>query len=234
MKYYEEKDYYRALQLFDQLLPVYRGTDKAEKIAYRYAYCYFNQEQFTLASFEFNTFAQSFPKSDKAEECLYMSAYCKYLDSPVSSLDQTSTMDAIKELQIFINMYPESKRVPECNELLDKLRYKLQTKYFETAKLYYNIEDYNAAITAFKSILKEFPETKYKESILYYIVKANYKYASKSIDAKKYTRYTSTIDAYNAFKNDYPQSAYMKECNNINKVSIKELSKYKNLNPDIL
>ncbi len=43
MKYYEHKDYYRALQLFDQLLPVYRGTAKAEKIAYCYAYSYYEQ-----------------------------------------------------------------------------------------------------------------------------------------------------------------------------------------------
>ncbi len=234
MKYYEHKDYFRALQLFDQLAPVFRETDKAEKIAYSYAYCYYNQEQFTLASYQFSTFVSSFPKSDKAEECDYMSAYCTYLDSPPPSLDQTYTMDAIKQLQAFINLYPNSKRIPECNELLDKLRYKLQTKYFETAKLYYNIEDFNGAITAFKSIIIEFPETKYKEEILYFIIKSNFKYASKSIESKKFARYASTLEAYNDFKNSFPQSSYMKECNMINKISLKEITKFKNPNTDNL
>lgn len=234
MKYYDQKDYYRALQLFDQLLPVYRGTEKAKEIAYRYAYCYYYQDQYTLASYEFSSYSSSFPKSEKAEECQYMSAYCKYLDSPAPSLDQTNTSEAIKDLQLFVNLYPESKKIPECNDLLDKLRYKLEIKYFETSKLYYNIEDYNGAITAFKAMIKEYPDTKYKEQILYYILKANYDFASKSIEAKKFTRYTSTIEAYNSFKKDFPQSAYMKECNSIYIYSLKEIKKLKNPNPDNL
>lgn len=233
MKYYNHKDYYRALQLYDQLLPVFRGTPKAEKMAYCYAYCYYQQDQYTLAAYQFNNFATSFPKSDKAEECAYMSAYCKYLESPPPSLDQTSTMEAIKELQLFINMYPESKRVAECNQHLDKLRFNLETKAFEIAKLYFKIEDFTAAITAFKSLVKDYPDTKYKEESLFYIVKANYKYASNSIDSKKGERYTATIEAYNTFFNNFPQSSFLKECNLIKKNSFKEISKY-NINSEKL
>ena len=31
VKYYEKKDYYHALQLFEELITVYRGTSKAEQ-----------------------------------------------------------------------------------------------------------------------------------------------------------------------------------------------------------
>jgi outer membrane protein assembly factor BamD len=41
LQLYNEKDYSRALQLFDQLMGVMRATDKAQKIYYCQAYCYF-------------------------------------------------------------------------------------------------------------------------------------------------------------------------------------------------
>ena len=234
MKYYNQKDYYRALQLFDQLLPVYRGTTKAENIAYCYAYSYFKQSQYTLAAYQFNNFTSSFPKSDKVEECMYMSAYCNYLESASSSLDQTSTQDAIKNFQMFINVYPNSSRINECNGLIDKLRLNLETKAFDIAKMYYKIEDFTAAITSFKSMLKDYPDTKYKEDALYYILRANYKFASNSVSYKKEERYTSTVEAYNNFNKNFPTSDYIKECNNINKIALKELTKFKNQNSDKL
>jgi len=211
MAYYEKGDYLRALQLFDQLMPVVRGTDKAEKLYYSYAYCYYNQENYILASYYFKQFVKNFPRSEKAEECYFNSAYCMYLDSPQPSLDQTNTYDALKELQLFINMYPNSEKREECNQLIDDLRYKLQTKAFEIAKLYFKMEDYIAAITSFDIILKEYPDTEYKEEILYYKILSYFNYAELSIYTKKKERYQATIDAYEKFNTFYPDSKYQEE-----------------------
>ena len=170
--YYEKGDYYRALQLFDPLIAVFRGTKKAETLYYYYAYCYYEQQDYILASYYFKRFVKTFPNSDKTEECVYLSAYCTYLDSPRYNLDQTNTYEAIKDLQLFINMYPDSKRIAECNELMDKLWDKLETKAFAIAKLYYKMGDYKASIFSFENIIKDFPDTQYKEEILFYIIKS--------------------------------------------------------------
>ena len=37
--YYNKKNYNKAFPLFEELLSLYKGTDKAEKIYYYYAYC---------------------------------------------------------------------------------------------------------------------------------------------------------------------------------------------------
>ena len=126
--------------------------------------------------------------------------------------DQTDTKNAIKELQLFINRYPESKRKEECNDLISKLRAKLEIKYFEISKQYYFLDDYKAAIVSFENVLKDFPDTKYREEAMYLIVKANYAYAVKSIDNKKADRLKLTIDAYNKFASYYPaESKYGKD-----------------------
>jgi outer membrane protein assembly factor BamD len=230
IQYYNQQDYYKAVQLFEELLTYYRGTAKAEKIQYYYAYANYGMENYVLASFYFKNFATTYPNSELAEEAAFMSAYCYYLDSPASSLDPTNTYTAIKELQIFINQYPKSKRINECNELIDKLRQKLETKYFNIAKLYLNTSNYQAAVIAFNNVLKDYPDTKYKEQILFYILKANYQYAIQSVDTKKEERFNNTLQAYNNFKLNFQLSEFNKEAEYIHNNTIKELNKFKKNN----
>ncbi len=227
VKLYNSKDYYRALQLFDELAIVYRGKPQGELISYYTAYSYFKQGDNVMASYYFKSFSRQYPKSQYTEECTYMSAYCKYADSPETSLDQTSTYEAITELQLFINYYPQSKRVDDANKLIDELRAKLAQKAFDNAYLYYKTESYNAAQIAFQNVLKDFPETSKKEQVLYYILKSRAKYADMSVDAKKEERYEEVIKAYNNFAGSFPESHYSSEARLIYQDVLKKLAKYK-------
>jgi len=223
LEYYEKGDYYKCLTLFDQVMPFYRGTEEAENIAYKYAYAYYNQKEYILASFYFDRFTKTFPRSEKAEECMYMSAYCKYLDSPVYTLDQTNTKEAINDLQLFINTYPNSERVEEGNRLIDELRQKLQKKDFEIAKLYLKMEQYEAAVTSFENLLENYPDTEYKEDALFYTIKAYYYYASKSVRSKRKERYQEASDVYNLFVSLYPESKHNKDLEYMYNKAMKEI-----------
>jgi len=223
IEYYNKKDYSHALQLFDQLMGVMRATDKAQKIYYFYAYSYYGQKDYTLASYYFKRYVTNFPNTKEAEECAYMSAYCNALNSPEYSLDQTTTHDAIKELQLFVNTYTASARIPECNDLIDKLREKLEYKDFKIAKLYYRMNDYSASITSFNNILKDYPETPHKEELLFLIFKSNYKYANQSIEEKKKERHLKAIAAYNEFVQQFPASQYLSEAKDLKEKSQKEI-----------
>lgn len=220
---YEKRDFYRAIQLFEQLQPYYRGTDKAEKIAYYYAYAYYEEKDYILASYYFKQFSVNYPSSRNAEEAAFLSAYCNYLESPPSSLDQTTTLDAITGLQLFINQYPNSQRVGRANQLIDELRQKLETKAFDISSLYFRMEDYKASIINFQNLIKDFPDTKYRETALFHIAKASFYYAQRSFDNKKPERYQATADALDNFMASYPESVYMKEAQQIKKNTEKEL-----------
>lgn len=225
VEYYQKEDYHRAMQLLDELLIYYRGNDTSEKINYYYAYCYYGTADYIQAGYYFLKFTTMFPASQYSEECLYMSAYCTYLYSPVYSLDQTMSYDAIRQLQLFIDQYPNSKRVEDCNKLIDELRAKLERKSFEIAKLYYNIESYKASVVAFKNLLKDFPDTQYREEAYFFIVKSSYQYAINSIENKKAERLNMAIDAYNTFLAIYPESKYGKDVKILYKNITRELEK---------
>lgn len=213
---YEKGDFNKALQFFDLLRAVYRGSEKGEKLTYYSAMCYFETKQYNIAAYYFKQYFQTYPRGEKAEECAFMSAYCNYLQSPKYSLDQTTTYLALTELQSFADLYPKSEKVAEVNNLMDDLREKLEKKDYNICKLYYKMQDYQAAITSFNSLIDDYPDTDYKEEILFYTVKAYYDYAEKSITSKKKERYEKTIEAYNNLLYLYPDSKFIKEVSHIN------------------
>ncbi|MEI7661364.1 MAG: outer membrane protein assembly factor BamD [Bacteroidota bacterium] len=223
VKLYNQKDYSRALQLFDQLIGAMRATEKSQKIYYYYAYCYYNQKDYTLGSYYFKRYTTNFPSTPEAEECMYMSAFCNFLNSPEYSLDQTTTYDALKDLQLFTNTYPTSKRVSECNDLMDKLRFKLEMKDYKLAKMYYRMDDYAASIVGFNNIIKDFPDSPHKEEILFLLVKSFYKYAKESIEEKQKERHAGVVLAYNELLSQYPGSKYAAEAADLKERSKREL-----------
>jgi outer membrane protein assembly factor BamD len=226
IKLYKKGDYYKALPLLEELIAVYRGTKKAEQVYYYYSYTNYQLQDYETAAYDFDNYVKTFPNSEYTEECAFMKAYCYYQDSPNFTLDQTSTLKAINEFQLFIDQHLRSARVAECNKLIDELRYKLESKDYENAKLYYHMEEYKAAVTAFGNLLKDFPSTKYREETMFLVVKSQYLLAENSIEAKKNERYTSALTSYGEFTNAYPESGYRKEANSIAENCRKRLEKY--------
>jgi outer membrane protein assembly factor BamD len=226
VKYFKDEDYTKALTLFEELMSVYRGTEKGEEVHYYYAYCNYNLEDYILAGYQFRNFAKNYPNSVHTEECAFMNAYCFYINSPEYSLDQIDTKLAIKEFQRFTNQYPKSTRIAQCNDLLDKLRGKLERKTYENAVLYYNMSDYKAAITAMGNYLKDFPDTKHTEEVNYKIIRSHYLLALNSIESKKQERFKAACDAYLKFVDAFPKSTYLKEAETVYTSALKSLEKY--------
>ncbi len=65
---YEKGDYNRALQFFDLLRAVYRGTEKGEMLTYYTADCYYKMKDYQIASYYFKQYAQMYPRGEHAEE----------------------------------------------------------------------------------------------------------------------------------------------------------------------
>ncbi len=211
IEFYEEEEYGRAITLLSDVMPAYRGTAEAQRINYYFAKAHFRNGEYALASHYFKSFVEAYPNSEHTEEFLFLSGYCQYLESPRYSLDQTSTRQAIRELQTFINRYPESDRVSDANELIDELRYKLEKKHFEIGKLYYNISDYQASASTFETYINDFPDSQYREEAMFLTVKAYFEFAYNSIPLRQEERYKKVVDAYQAFESRYPESDKLEE-----------------------
>lgn len=229
VKFYEKKDYNKALTLLDDLVQRYRGRAESEDLYYYYAYTNYRLRDYTTARYHFKTFAETYPSSPKSEECRFMSAYCFYLESPNFSLDQANTLKAIESLQLFINLYPQSERVTEAGKLIQDLRDKLENKSFANAKLYLDISDYKSAVIAFKNSMRDYPDTKYAEEMEFLTIKSQYLYAKNSFEAKQEERFNETIQMANEFAESYPESVYLKETEEFKKDSEKGIESAKKI-----
>jgi outer membrane protein assembly factor BamD len=214
--YYEEEKYQKALQLYEQLIPYEKGKERGEEVLYYYSMCNYNLKDFILAGYYFRYFSNTYPNSEFNEECLYLSAYCYYLDSPKPTLDQTPTEEAILAFELFLSLYPNSNKLDTCNILIDDLRFKLQEKSYNNSKIYYDLGYYNAASLALENSLADYPDSPFKEELLYYQIKTNYDYASNSIESKQEERYQKAIKKYKSYIKYFPTGKYIKEVEKIN------------------
>jgi len=211
LEYYAEEDYMRADGLFEQLKPILKGTKQADTVFFYSAYSNYYERSYLLASHYFDEFKRTFGNSQFAEEAEYMSAYCTYLQAPRPSLDQTYSYQAITLFGLYMSRYPNSERVTECIKYIEELRNKLVEKSYQSAKLYYNLGDYKAAVIALNSSLDDFPETEYREEIMFLILKAKFLLAEGSVENKRIERYQSTVDEYYSFVGEFPESESVSE-----------------------
>ena len=210
-KMYDAKKYSKALRLFEQLAPAYRGKPEAADMYMMYAQSFYKTKQYYAAGYQFDNFASSYPRSADAAEASFMAAKSYSKLSPVYTLDQTDTNKAIDKLQNFIDRYPSSEYIEEANILVKSLREKVEKKVFEVAKGYHKILDYRAAIVALENFVADYPGTPYKEEALFYKFDSAYLLAMNSVESKKEERLNAAKVAHRALLKFKEDTVYKEE-----------------------
>lgn len=226
-EYYANEEYNKALSLFAELGTLFRGTSRSEEVQFYIANCHYNIGDYYLANYYYKNFARTYPTSSDADIASFRAAYCSFLNSPISSLDQTETHQAIDEFQYFLNRYPNTALRDSTNQMIDKLRLKLEKKAFDNAKLYYLTENYKSATIALENLQDDFPGSPHNEEIEFLIVKSSYLLAMNSIASKKEERLNNTIENYHKFVDNFQDSKYIKKAEEFYSNAIRELEKMK-------
>lgn len=210
-QYFVKKKYRFAQQLYEDLFPVYKGSNRFEDIHYKFAYCAYYLKDYISAESLFKSFLEYFPNSAKAEEIDYMHAYCYYKQSPRPELDQTNTTKAMGQMQTFINTHPGSERNKEAQEIIAHCYQKLITKDYKSAELYYNVGQYKAAAVSFATLLTAYPDAKNADEFKLWVIRSYYKYASLSILEKQPERFNQVVEEVQDFQDRFPESKYLKD-----------------------
>lgn len=209
-KLYDAGKYTKAIRIFEQIAPAYRGKPQAEKLFYMFAQSYYKTKQYYLAGFQFESFVSGYPKSEKLQEAAYLGARSYSMLSPVYSLDQTDTTKALDKLQTFIDTYPNSEYLSEANATVKVLSEKIEKKVFENAKGYNTISDFKSAIVALDNFVADYPGTPFREDALFYKYDSAYQLAINSIPAKMEERLNAAKTAHSNLIKFYANSKYKK------------------------
>jgi len=222
-EYFDAGKYVKSSELLEQIIPRYRATEEAEDLIWMNGEGYYGMKQYDMAGTVYKSYIEQYGYGKYIEEAYYKSAMCDYNISPRAELDQDNTKKAIEGFTIFLSRYPNSSRADECKKLLDDLHERLVEKSYISAKLYYDMNQYKAAVVALSNSLKEFAETKYREEMMYLKLSSLYLYAEKSFAVKQKERYQATLDDYYSFMEEFPQSKYAKDVKKIYQATAKQL-----------
>jgi len=83
--------------------------------------------------------------------------------------------------------------------------------------------NYESCVITAQNALKDYPYTNMREDLSILILRAKYEMAVYSVEDKRAERYRETVDEYYAFKNEFPESKYMKDADRIFKEAQKIL-----------
>lgn len=208
LEYYKNQKNNKARALLDAVEVMYVNTEREDTVKFYKAKSIYRNNDFETSGMLFDEFRRNFGRSPFLEEAEFLYAMSHYYMSPHVEQDQTETANAIVFLQEYLSRYPNSPKAQECRNMIDEMGQKLDKKAFLSAKTYYDIRYYNSAILTFKNALKKYPDSRYREEILYLIVRSNYLYAKNSVEAKQRSRYLDMLDAYYNFISEYPQSKH--------------------------
>lgn len=226
--YFAKGQYNRAATLLNELIAILKGTDKAEESLYMLGMCYYNEQDYQTAAQTFIQYYQVYPRGTYTELSRFHAGKALFLDTPEPRLDQSSTYKAIDELQMFMEYYPQSAKHQEAQQMIFELQDKLVMKEYLSAKLYYNLgncmgNNYQSCVITAQNALKDYPYTNLREDLSILILRAKYELAVYSVEERKQERYREAVDEYYAFKNEFPESKYLKEAERIFSKSQAEL-----------
>ena len=136
-----------------------------------------------MAIAEYDRLIRKMPFSPFIEKARYRICEAYLILSPKYFNDQTYSEKALEKLQEFIDDYPGSDERNKAELDIRQLRNKLSEKAYNSGILYMKMEEYKAALLAFKQIIElyydtDFIELAHLKTIACYIEKNEFDTAS--------------------------------------------------------
>ncbi len=222
--YFVEGKYKKASTLLGDLIAMLKGTAWGEESLYMLAMSEYLSHDYETSANYFKKYYQTYSRGIFVEQAYYYSGMSLYRQTPEARLDQTTTITAMAEIQNFMDLYPNTRMKQACQDMVFALQDKLVDKECLSAQLYYNLgsyvgnctsggSNYMACVVTAQNALKDYPYAapQKRERLAFLVLSSKYKLAIESVEEKRVERFRDAIDEYYAFTNDYPESKYTKE-----------------------
>ena len=156
---------------------------------------------------EFLTFYPTHPRADYAQLQLARS-YTDQMLAP--ERDQQATKDAIKEIEIFLQRFPNSKLMPEARKMEREARDRLSEANYRVGFFYYRIKWYTGAVDRFKDVLNSDPQFTNRDALYFHLAESLYwqsKQTAADADAK--AKLAEALPYYERLVKEFEQSEFL-------------------------
>jgi outer membrane protein assembly factor BamD len=129
-------------------------------------------ESLLLAVNEFREFLTFYPTNTRADYAQYRLAVAYSEQMLAPERDQTATRDVVKELQVFMDRYPNSSLMPDARKLMREAKDRLSEASYRVGYYYHRSRWYPGAIDRFREVLAADPEFTRRDAVYFYLAEA--------------------------------------------------------------
>lgn len=167
-----DKKWFSAREYYRRLVDGYPQSPRREDAKLGIGDSYIGEDSVTsniLAINEFREFLTFFPVSRRADYAQYRIAlaYSRQMLSP--QRDQTATKDTIREVETFLQRYPESEYRDEVQALEREARDRLSQSEFEIGFFYARFNVCVGAVDRFRGILVSDPAFTNRDAVYFHM-----------------------------------------------------------------
>jgi outer membrane protein assembly factor BamD len=168
-------------------------------------------ESLLLAANEFREFLTFYPTHARADyaQLQLTRSYMEQMLAP--ERDQTATKDAIKEIEIFLQRFPNSKLMPEARKMEREAKDRLSEANYRVGFYYFRVRWYPGAIERFKEVLSTDPNYTHRDAVYFHLAESLYRSASPTDEAAGKAKKAEALPYYERLIKEFEKSEYLPE-----------------------
>jgi outer membrane protein assembly factor BamD len=147
-----------------------------------------------LAENEFKEFITFYPTSGRVDFAQYKLAMSHFMRMRAPERDQTETVAAVREFEVFFDRYPNSMLTTEVRGKWREARSRLSEASYRVGLYYFRVRWYPGAIDRFKEVLKDDPGYPGRDAVYYYLAESLLRTDKKAEAVPYYDRLVKEFD----------------------------------------
>jgi len=165
--FYTREKYHKAIPYYTAVV-LDRNSSFTAEAQMKLANCYFYQNKFMDARFEYEELIRLFKNYQDIDRAYFRIGICYYENSMNPHYTQEETYKAIDAFQTFIEKFPFSNLRLQAYEYIEKCNYKILQKKYYNGYAYYKLFDYSAALMYFEEVIAQQLTDEIDKMSLYY------------------------------------------------------------------
>jgi outer membrane protein assembly factor BamD len=172
---FKERNWLRAREYYRQIVDNYPQSPFRPDAKLAVGDSYIGEdttESLLLAINEFREFLTFYPTNARADYAQYRLALAYSEQMLSADRDQSATRDTIKELDVFVDRYPNSPLMPEVRKLMREARDRLSESSYRVGLTYFRMKWYTGAINRFREVLKVDPDFSGRDAVYFHLAES--------------------------------------------------------------
>jgi outer membrane protein assembly factor BamD len=166
LTYLQAGDLGKAADAFEEVDRQHPYSEYARRASVMIAFTNFRRGNYDEAVNAAKRYLALYPGSDDASYAHYIIGESYFRQVPDITRDQEATENALHEMQIIVDNYPDSEYADDARLKIIATRDQLAGKEMQIGRYYEERREYIAAINRFKSVISDYQSTRHVEEAL--------------------------------------------------------------------